>query len=506
MATEAHVAIAAILHNTVLERKPQNSKLIGLTADPNKAHRTGTVFAFRDKIRMSMACGVVLRSIESLDDNEDKFTHWTPNVFCYGKRTGGTVSGFTEGNLFAINTFVIDIDFPSSRARDSYARQRDITWDTIIDGNIFPTLILLTDKGYQVYYVLRKAAFVRRRDDRLRVVESAKIIAKNLKECLAQKLPQVDLGANDFGIARIPRNDNIVFFEPHLMHRFSDLKQWSIRYSKQKRATKGGSTPQLRLLAGGKQIDQAWFGQVLRCTKIHATGKGGGVGRHNAAFTLALACYQSGVEQEACDHMLDEWNTRLNHPQNLRDVAHAVRDAYSGRYQAASPVYIKYISYRWFDGQLTIPPTMWYKFAKSRDERKYSHAEEWADDTLTWLQAHLGPDGSKWTVRQLTVELGMSKAALDAAFKQLRAQNKITVATQRGCMGYTWIQTVANIYAQLVAKRNRSRETYGSGLAFADDWADELSDKQQPSMAQITQQIDLFFDSIDPPDTRRGAG
>jgi hypothetical protein len=291
------------------------------------------------------------------------------------------------------------------------------------------------------------------------------------------------------------------------MHRFSDLKQWSIRYSKQKRATKGTSTPKLRLLAGGKQIDQAWFGQVLRCTKIHATGKGGGVGRHNVALTLALACYQSGVEQEACDHMLDEWNTRLDHPQNFRDVAHAVRDAYSGRYQAASPAYIKYISYRWFDGQLTIPPTMWYKFAKSRDERQYSHAEEWAVDTLTWLQARLGPDGSKWTVRQLTVELGMSKAALDAALKQLQAQNKITVATQKGVHGDTpgsrpWPIFLRSWWPSVIAHG----KTYGSGLAFADDWADELSDKQQPSMAQITQQIDLFFDSIDPPDTRRGAG
>jgi hypothetical protein len=74
-----------------------------------------------------------------------------------------------------------------------------------------------------------------------------------------------------------------------------------------------------------------------------------------------------------------------------------------------------------------------------------------------------------------------------------------------GRNGYTLIQTVANIYAQLVAKREQSRDTYGSGLAFA-EWPDQGLVEQPASMAEITRQIDLFFDTIDPPDARRGAG
>jgi hypothetical protein len=508
MVSEAHAAINTILHRTILDRKPKNSKLLTLKADPNKANHTGTVFGFRDKARMTVGRGIAFRSIESLDDNEGQLTHWTPNPCRYGKNMGGgIVSGFTEDNLLAITTFFIDIDFRNAYARDGYARQHDIGLDTIIDGTIFPTMVLQTDRGYQAYYALRDPAFVKRhKDGRMPVISSAKRISHNLKECLAKRLPQVDLGANDFGIARIPRNDNIVFFEPRITHQFGDLQQWSIQYDHQKRTTKVLSAPKLRVVAGGKQIDQAWFGQVLRCTEICATGKGGGVARHNTALTLALACYQSEMDQTACDNLLDEWNTRLTHPQNPRDVARAVRDAYSGHYAAASPRYIKYISDNWFDGQLTIPPYMWCKFAKPRDERKYSHVEEWAADIMIWSENNIiSPDGEQLTVRQLCQELNLSKASLDRALTYLREHNKITVITKMGRNGYTLIQTVANIYAQLVAKRERSRDTYGSGLAFA-EWPDQGPVEQPASMAEITRQIDLFFDTIDPPDARRGAG
>lgn len=508
MVSEAHAAIAAILHDSVLRYSPKNSKLVTLQGDPFSAPHTGTIFGFRDKTRMTVARGVILRSIEALDDNEDKFTHWTPNPYRFGKKTrGGTVSGFREDNLMAINTFMIDIDFKTAYERDCYARQHDITWDTIINGDIFPALILQTDKGYQAYYLLDAAVYVRRNTDgRLPVVESAKLIAKNLKECLAKKLPQVDQGANSFGIARIPRNDSVVWFEPRLVHRFENLKQWSIRYSQQKRATTGVSAPKLRLVDGGKQIDQPWFGQVLRCTTIRATGKGGGVGRHNVALTLALACYQSDMDQDACGHLLDEWNTRLEHPQDPRDVANAVRDAYSGRYRAASPRYIREISANWFDGKLPVPASMWYKFARPREERKYSHTAEWAADILAWFQAWTGRDGAKWTVRQLMAELELSKATLERALALLRAQNKITVVTQLGCAGYTLIQTAANIYKQLVAKRMQAQESYGTGLDFVADWPTELPGTQPPLPAEIIRQIDLFFDKVDPPDSRRSVG
>lgn len=506
MVSEAQQAIATILHNSVRQYKPRHSKLVPLTGDPYTASHThtGTVFAFRDKQRMQTARGIAVRSQEALWENEDRLTHWTPNPYRYGKKhPGGIVSGFSEDNLLAINTFMIDIDFPSAAARDQYAQQHDISWDTIIDGDLFATLILKTAKGYQVFYVLDQAVFVRRNGQgRLPVVASAKLIAQNLKTALAERLPQVDLGANDFGIARIPRNDNIVWLEPRLTQRFGDLQQWSMRYSRQKRVRKGISSPKLRVVDGGKQIDQAWFGQLLRCTDIHATGKGGGVARHNVALTLALACYQSGMDPEDCDHLLDEWNTRLKAPQNPRDVANAVRDAYSGRYQAASSRYIKAISDSWFDGQLTAPATMWYKFAKRRSERHNSHVTEWAEDVLAWVQTHASAAGVRITQRQLMADLGMSLVSLQRVLLYLRTHNKLTVSSQLGSAGYTVLQTTANIYQQLVQKRSVQKEQYSA--LFIDRPNEQV---QRPAGgAEISRQIDQFFEQVGRQEPRRGAG
>ena len=504
MVSEAGAAIACILHNSIRQYKPQHSKLLPLTGDPFTAAHTGTVFAFRDKARMMAARGIAIRSQEALWENEDRLTHWTPNPYRYGKKIpGGLVSGFSEDNLLALNTFMIDIDFPTRAARDQYARSHDIWWDTVIDGDIFATLIIKTDKGYQVFYVLDRAAYVRRNARGvLPIVKSAKIIAHNLKAALAERLPQVDLGANDFGITRIPRNDNIVWFEPRLTQRFSDLQRWSMRYSRRKHASKGLSAHKLRVLDGGKQTDQAWFGQLLRSTEIHATGQGGGVARHNVALTLALACYQSDMAQEDCDHLLDEWNTRLKDPQNPRDVANAVRDAYSGRYQAASPRYIKYISNNWFDGRLKVPASMRYKFAKPRTERQNSHVVEWAEDVLAWVQAHAGAAGVQVTQRQLMAELKMSLVSLQRALAYLRAHNKLTMVSKLGAMGYTVLQTTFNIYKQKLQKMNNRKEKYNSCLI-----AETFAPTQLPlEWPEITRQIDRFFDQVDRQKPRRGAG
>lgn len=504
MASEALSAIAVILHNSIRQYKPLHSKVMPLTGDPFAATHTGTVFAFRDKPRMTAARGIAVRSQEALWENEDRLTHWTPNPYRYGKRLpGGLVSGFSEDNLLALNTFMIDIDFPTRAARDKYAQNHDIWWDTIIDGDILATLIIKTDKGYQAFYVLDQAAYVRRNARGvLPVVNSAKMIAQNLKEALAKRLPQVDLGANDFGITRIPRNDNIVWFEPKLTHRFSDLQRWSIRYSRQKHASKGLSAHKLRVLEGGKQTDQAWFGELLRCTEIHATGQGGGVARHNVALTLALACYQSDMAQEDCDYLLDEWNTRLKDPQNPRDVANAVRDAYSGRYKAASPRYIKYISNNWFDGQLTVPPSMWYKFAKPRAERQSSHVVEWAEDVLAWVQAHAGAAGVQVTQRQLMAELEISLVSLQRVLAYLRAHNKLVVESKRGSLGYTVLQTTANIYKQKLQKMSNRKEKYNP-CQIAEVFAPTQLPLEWP---EIVRQIDQFFDQVDRQEPRRGAG
>ena len=93
--------------------KNSHLKLISSTEEG----RRGSVFAYRSKANMVKARGVVLTSVESLLENQDQFTHWTPNVYCYGSYSDAgrrITRGHSEDNLRQINTFYIDFDITSA--------------------------------------------------------------------------------------------------------------------------------------------------------------------------------------------------------------------------------------------------------------------------------------------------------------------------------------------------------------------------------------------------------
>ena len=169
---------------------------------------------------MVKARGLVLTSQEALLENQDTF-HWTPNVYRYGsysddKRT--ITRGHAEDNLRQVNTFYIDFDLTSSTEEMTSG---DIL-TAAIDLGFMPTLILKSDKGYQAYFVLEAPAYVTAHSQ-FRVVKVAKAISQNLRTYFAQTLP-VDMTCNHFGIARIPRKDNIEFsMQTTLTHSMSGL-------------------------------------------------------------------------------------------------------------------------------------------------------------------------------------------------------------------------------------------------------------------------------------------
>ena len=74
--------ISVILKSGIREYKYLNSKIkpIGYKTEGKK----GAIFGFRSKELMTESRGIVLTSQEALAENEDKFTHWTPNVYSYG--------------------------------------------------------------------------------------------------------------------------------------------------------------------------------------------------------------------------------------------------------------------------------------------------------------------------------------------------------------------------------------------------------------------------------------
>ena len=91
----------------------------------------------------------------------------------------------------------------------------------------------------QIYYVFDEPVFVRRHaNGKLPAVRAAKAIAKSLKQYYAQKLPAVDVTCNSFGVFRVPRPDNIEYFEPKMTVDFQALMTWSINFANDKHQIK----------------------------------------------------------------------------------------------------------------------------------------------------------------------------------------------------------------------------------------------------------------------------
>ncbi len=132
-----------------------------------------------------------------------------------------------------------------------------------------------------------------------------------MRDSFAQTLP-VDLTCNHFGIARIPRTDNVEFFEPDYTYSFQEWLDWSMKQSELPFPSK---KPNLTVISGSegvKQIDEPWYQLLMREGNI----KGGKalMGRNNVLFTLALANFSSGINQEECEEVLSSFNANLDEP------------------------------------------------------------------------------------------------------------------------------------------------------------------------------------------------
>lgn len=433
-------AINLVLHSGLKEFKPRNSRVLSINTTLHNKDKTGSIAVFRSKDAMSNACGFVITSKEALRENGNQLTHWTPNIYSYlgydEKRKH--IKGHIETNLNQINTFVVDIDFKNAVERDH--NLENLKSSIVLGDRILPTLILKTDKGYQVYYILDKPAFLaKHKNGTIPVLTAARKIAENIKRNIQDKLIATDVGCNNFGIFRIPREDNIMFFEPDLTSSFATLLTWSQEYSKQVNADR---KLKLKVVSSQgsqgvyrKQCDQAWFKIMLGKRKIMP---GQGLGRHNTILTLALACYSSGKTEDETFDLLDEFNSSLEAPLELRDMQRCVRDAFSGNYKGAAKIYIDELIDTWAtyaEKRIVKQESQvkWYKYAKSRSERIYSHKNEWLQDIIDLInRIGIDKDSVEISTRRIREELNISAASLNRVLKQAVKSNKLVIKKGRG--------------------------------------------------------------------------
>lgn len=464
MKKQIEMIYSLVLKDGLRQTKFKNSHLrpISSAEESNK----GAIFGFRTKAQMTKARGVVLTSLEAVLENQNNFTHWTPNAYRYGTYSDDKrqfTKGHAEDNLRQINTFHIDFDITT--ATEAMTSSDILT--AAIDLGFMPTLILKSDKGYQAYFILSEPAYVTAHSN-FKVIKVAKAISQNLRQYFAQTLP-VDMTCNHFGIARMPRTDNVEFFHQEYTYTFQEWLDWSMKQSELPFPSK---KPNLTVIAGSegiKQIDEPWYQLLLNESNIK--GAKALMGRNNVLFTLALANFSSGVSQGDCEVVLTDFNGRLDEPLASSEVLKIINSAYSGKYEAASRDYITLLCRAWVDQKLKASDLFvkqrWYKFKKKRSDRKYSHYSEWQADILAYILKHTSQDqlALKVTQKDLQEVLGIAKSSLKIVLRQLTDQHKIFLQVKKGRRGGLILASVRTVFLSIMEKKQEAKEVYLASLA-----------------------------------------
>ncbi|MHB9782176.1 primase C-terminal domain-containing protein [Streptococcus sp. 10F2] len=458
------ICYKVILKEGLREYKYKNSHLKPVNL-PDEGNR-GAIFAYRSKAQMIQARGVVLTSLEAVLENDGNFTHWTPNIYRYGSYSDEKrqiTRGHSEENLRQINTFYIDFDITSSA-------EEMTTGDILtaaLDLGFMPTLILKSDKGYQAYFVLKEAAYVTSHSQ-FRVVKVAKAISQNLREYFARTLP-VDLTCNHFGIARIPRADNVEFFDEDYIYSFQEWLNWSMKQSDLPFPSKKPNLTVISGTEGIKQVDEPWYKMLLKEGTIK--GQKDLMGRNNVLFTLALANFSSGVSQSDCEDILLGFNEQLSESLSKTEVLKVIKSAYSGKYEAASRDYVLHLCRSWISSDLKaanlFTKQRWYKFKKNRSERKNSHLHEWEADVMDYLD-HLLETGDPFlqtTKKALREELGIPERSFDKVLRSLKDGQKILFTVKAGRGGGIRLASIKAILGSLIQVKKERQPIYIENVA-----------------------------------------
>ena len=447
-----------ILKNGIMKYKYKNSKE-NKTLDLEEVK--GSIFIFRSKEMMTYSKGIVLTSLEALKENKKYITHWTPNVYKYGTykdEERNIAVGHSERNLRQINTFYLDFDSEKITECDILSVSLEL--------GFLPTTILKTTRGYQVYYVLKSPVYITKNTD-FKAIEVAKKVSNNLRKYFeSEKLP-VDKLCNHFGIARFPTKENIVYFDENNIYSFSDLLDWSIKQDDS--IGKEDKNKQLYILSGSKkykQIDEKWFNLLLNSSDVQ--GKKDLLGRNNVLFTLALACFSSGLTQLECEEKLRIFNENLENTLKEKEYQTIINSAYSSKYVGASKEYIISLCKLWIDKDIKTKDLFiyqkWTKFKKERKERKRSFLSEWEVDILNYLAKK---QEIYLTIKKKDIvdELNIPKRSLDNVLSTLKNKGVIFYKAKSGRLGGIKIALTKKIYFHTISLIKEAKEKFIKTLA-----------------------------------------
>jgi len=435
----------------------------------DKKNRQGVVFAVRNKAHFTSngVKGYILTSKESLLEDVNTLTHFTPNVYRYGTYTDESrtfIKGFTEENLQQINTFVVDIDTKKYSVNELLL--------TCMDESIgLPTFIVESERGYQLYFVLESPLFISNKEN-FRGLKVAKRISDNLKRSL--KSVEADPYCNDFGFFRMPKENNIVYKDFSNIYTMSTLICWSMRQDDDIQRP-------LFVVPTNKKNESVmhteWFDALVHTVNIN--GEKGKLGRNNTLFTLALICYAEGWEMERAENFLDEFNIRLRTPLNGQDLRAILNSAYSGKYSGPSKEYVEELLVLHVKNghqfKVSFGSNAWYKFKKNREDRVRSHYEEWEQDIIDYITAEKSiSEPFIWrTQKELCEAIGIAQSSLNALLK--RSTKLVKTITGKGRSAKTGWTTVKLFMEYVMNLIKDQKAAYRKAVVQVIlDWTNEI--------------------------------
>jgi hypothetical protein len=353
--------IRFMINESLYERSPKNWTMQDRVRETKRERlrQVGVVHATTSKEMLSNGGSIVFSSFETLERQLENLSHWTPQVYMWGKENN-------EGRVFENIRFItcagIEIDCKITVEEIMYA--------AAMIGLPYPTLVLDTPRGVQWFYKFDNpfaGSFKARRAGRL--------VAQELKRAFVEFLG-ADAACDPLGYFRIPRRDNILFFSKD-----SISSEWALAWAKQRARQNKRTKIESGTTIHKKQgiMDDPAIRAII--DNVLIKGQRGQIGRNNAIFTLSLALKYEGKSEEEILDLMDEWNSSLRYPLSHNEVKRTVKSAMKEKYKAPCKEYVEELSGVEMEFRFDIRTPK-----KDRLERKQSHYEEWEQDIINYLE------------------------------------------------------------------------------------------------------------------------
>ncbi|MGG4018865.1 primase C-terminal domain-containing protein [Priestia megaterium] len=350
-------------------------------------NRLGWVFVSKDFTKETTKA---VRTYGSLFNVSKDYTYFTPNTFYRNDLR-------RLSTLRWINAMSIDID--AKNGENEGMTLPDVQELITEAGLPLPSLIVQTpSRGFHVHWFLDQS---KRASDKLNAHYS------RIQTCMAELLKGDVNAVGPERLFRLPTEENTVFHSQERVS-FDDLCEW------------------FQLVQEQDQVDAHTYKKgfckgyesLLKHPAVQKILEGVNKGqRDTACYTLALAYKAAGYDEKIAETHLHNWNQKNTPQMRQMEVKRKVKSAYRGRFHAPSAKKIRELSGMLFSYVI-------WEEAKPREERTYSHIQEWEGDVLAFIRAHGGTvSGSQRDLaEQITSSVDADKKIPYATFKKVIAR------------------------------------------------------------------------------------